>query len=61
MEKSEYFVGNDGRIYWGGCLSAILYPLETIGERSMFNVTLEAEVYGSVIISKDAVYETNLN
>lgn len=43
MEKSEYIVGPDGNLYWGENLSAILYPIVSVGEISYFGHTLVVE------------------
>ena len=43
MERSEYIVAPDGNLYWGEHLSAILFPITSVGEISYFGVTLTVQ------------------
>ncbi len=61
MENSEYFVGNDGQIYWNGCFASLLYPIVSVGEFSMYGQSLDVEIYGTVLKTNNPVYSININ
>lgn len=56
MEKSEYIVAPDGNLYWGENLSAIIYPIISVGEISYFGTTLIVETSLAVFITDKVKY-----
>lgn len=60
MEKSEYIVAPDGNLYWGENLSAILYPIVSVGEISYFGLTLVLETTDAIfMVDKPKTFSLN--
>lgn len=57
MEKSEYFVGEDGNLYYGGCAAGLLYPITSIGEIVYCGVSMNVESTGGIFMVDKSIGE----
>ncbi len=61
MDKSEYFVGEDGNLYWGGCAAGLIYPILSIGEIYYFGITINVENTANFMVDKSIVELSSKN